>query len=70
MIGSILDLLSGDNGNGMISPDKALPGRFQKMAIISGLKNYMLGNNIEKIPKRQEVAVFGNGCFCGSKKSI
>lgn len=69
MIGSILDLLSG-GGGAMISPDKALKGRPEKMAGITGLKHYVLKNNIEEVPDGFEVAVFANGCFWGSEKAI
>lgn len=69
MIGSILDLLSGGDG-GMISPDQAMKGRPQKMAGIDGLRHYVLGNKLEEVPDGFEVAVFGNGCFWGSEKSI
>lgn len=70
MIGSILDLLGGGDGPGMISPDKALPGRPDKMAGITGLKHYVLNNDIEEVPEGYEEAVFANGCFWGSEKSI
>jgi peptide-methionine (S)-S-oxide reductase len=69
MIGSIMDLLSG-GGGGLISPDKALKGRTEKMAGISGLKHYILGNPIDEVPPGYEVCIFGNGCFWGSEKSI
>jgi len=54
----------------MISPDKALKGRPEPMAGIKGLKHYVLGNNLEEVPDGYEQAVFGNGCFWGSEKSI
>lgn len=69
MIGSILDLLSGGDG-GMIKPQQALKGREQKMAGISGLKHYVLKNDIEEVPPGYEVCVFGNGCFWGSEKAM
>jgi peptide-methionine (S)-S-oxide reductase len=69
MIGSILDLLSGGDG-GMIKPDQALKGRSEKMAGISGLKHYILNTDLEEVPPGYEVAIFGNGCFWGSEKSI
>jgi len=69
MIGSILDLLSGGDG-GMISPDQAMKGRDQKMQGITGLKHYILHNNLEEVPEGYEVCVFGNGCFWGSEKAI
>lgn len=69
MIGSILDLLSGGDG-GMISPDQAMKGRPEKMAGITGLKHYVLRNDLEEVPDGHEVAVFANGCFWGSEKSI
>ena len=65
MIGSsILDLLrSGGNEPAMVSPDKALPGRQTKMPNITGLRHYVLGNDLETVPKGHQVAVFANGCF-------
>ena len=69
MIGSILDLLSGGDG-GMISPKQALKGRPEKMAGITGLKHYVLGNDLEEVPPGYEVCVFGNGCFWGSEKAM
>lgn len=54
----------------MISPDKALKGRDQKMANIDGLRHYVLGNKLEEVPEGYEVCVFGNGCFWGSEKAI
>ena len=60
MISSILGLLGGGE-SGMISPDKALKGRPEKMAGITGLKHYVLGNDLEEVPPGYEVAVFANG---------
>lgn len=60
MIGSILDLLGGGDG-GMIKPENALKGRPEKMAGITGLKHYVLGNDLEEVPEGYEVAVFANG---------
>ena len=62
MIGSILDLLAGGEPS-MVSPDKALPGRKQKMPNITGLRHYVLGNDLETVPEGHAVAVFANGCF-------
>jgi peptide-methionine (S)-S-oxide reductase len=70
MIANILDLLGGADKSQLISPEKALPGRTQKMANIDGLKHYVLGNPIDKVPEGHEVAVFANGCFWGSEKGI
>lgn len=70
MIGSILDLLSGGESGGMISPDKALKGRPDKMAGITGLKHYVLRNDLEEVPPGYEECVFANGCFWGSEKAI
>merc|ERR1711966_469425 len=67
MIGSILDMLGG-GGSELISPEKALKGRSQKMANIDNLRHYVLGNKLEEVPEGYEVAVFGNGCFWGSEK--
>ena len=69
MIGSILDLLGGGPAE-MVSPEKALPGRQQKMPNIEGLRHYVLGNNLEEVPEGHKVAVFANGCFWGSEKGI
>lgn len=69
MIGSILDLLSGGD-SGMISPQNAMKGRDQKMQGITGLKHYVLHNNLEEVPEGYEECVFGNGCFWGSEKNI
>ena len=69
MIGSILDILGG-GGGGLISPDKALPGRSTPMANIKGLKHYVLGHTLEEVTDGYEVAVFGNGCFWGSEKGM
>lgn len=53
----------------MITPDKALPGRAQKMKIAS--KHFVLGNPMEgPWPEHLKVAVFANGCFWGSEKGI
>jgi len=70
MIGSIIDLLSGGDAVGMISPDQAMKGRPQPMANIKGLRHYVLGNKLEEVPEGYEQAVFGNGCFWGSEKNI
>jgi hypothetical protein len=63
MIGSLLDLLGGGSAE-MVSPEKALPGRQQKMPNIEGLRHYVLGNKLEEVPQGYKVAVFANGCFC------
>jgi len=70
MIASILDLLGGPDKSQLIAPDKALPGRQQKMANIDNLRHYVLGTKIEEVPEGHEVAVFANGCFWGSEKGI
>eukprot|EP00559_Dactyliosolen_fragilissimus_P005331 CAMPEP_0184863086 /NCGR_PEP_ID=MMETSP0580-20130426/9070_1 /TAXON_ID=1118495 /ORGANISM="Dactyliosolen fragilissimus" /LENGTH=344 /DNA_ID=CAMNT_0027361183 /DNA_START=34 /DNA_END=1068 /DNA_ORIENTATION=- len=70
MIGSILDLLGGGGKGELIDPEKALPGRQQKMPNISGLKHYVLGNDLEEVPEGYKVAIFANGCFWGSEKGI
>jgi hypothetical protein len=62
MMGSILDLLSGGEAQ-IVSPENALPGRKEKMPNISGLKHYVLGNDLEKVPEGHKVAVFANGCL-------
>lgn len=63
-------MLSGGGGGGLISPDKALPGRSQKMANIDGSKHYITGKDIQEVPEGFEVAIFANGCFWGSEKGI
>jgi len=70
MIGGILDMLGGGGGGGIIKPEQAMKGRDQKMAGITGLKHYILRNNLEEVPEGYEVCVFGNGCFWGSEKCI
>ena len=70
MIGSIIDLLGGPEKSTLVSPDKALPGRKQKMPNIENLRHYVLGNKLEEVPDGHEVAVFANGCFWGSEKGI
>lgn len=70
MIGSILDLLGGGGSGGMVDPKNALPGRSQKMPNIDGLRHYVLGNDLQKVPDGHQVAVFANGCFWGSEKGI
>jgi len=53
----------------MISPEKALKGRQEKMRIAA--KHYVLGNQMEgPWPEGHEVCVFANGCFWGSEKGI
>jgi len=69
MIGNLLDLLGGGDAQ-MISPDKALKGRSQKMPNIEGLRHYVLGNKLEEVPEGYKEAVFANGCFWGSEKGI
>jgi len=69
MIGSLLDMLSGGS-DGLISPEKALPGRSQKMPNIDGSRHYVLGNSLTHVPEGHKVAVFANGCFWGSEKGI
>eukprot|EP00565_Helicotheca_tamesis_P006188 CAMPEP_0185723906 /NCGR_PEP_ID=MMETSP1171-20130828/582_1 /TAXON_ID=374046 /ORGANISM="Helicotheca tamensis, Strain CCMP826" /LENGTH=345 /DNA_ID=CAMNT_0028391675 /DNA_START=1 /DNA_END=1038 /DNA_ORIENTATION=+ len=54
----------------LIAPEKALPGRKQKMPNIDGLKHYVLGTNLEEVPEGHKVAIFANGCFWGSEKGI
>jgi len=54
----------------MISPEQAMKGRPAKMAGITGLKHYVLKNDLEEVPDGYEQAVFANGCFWGSEKSI
>ena len=68
-IGSILDMLGGGDAQ-LIKPEEALPGRDTPMANIDGLRHYVLGNSITKVPDGHKVAVFANGCFWGSEKGI
>jgi hypothetical protein len=70
---SILDLLGGGAGgakNQLIDPQKALPGRPQKMAGIDGLKHYVLKNPLTDVPTGYKEAIFANGCFWGTEKSF
>jgi len=69
MIGSLMDMLGGGDA-GLISPDKALKGRPNKMANIDGYRHYVLGNKLTEVPEGYKVAYFGNGCFWGSEKGI
>jgi len=53
----------------MVSPDRALSGRQNKMRISP--KHYVLGNPMEgPWPAGMKVAVFANGCVWGSEKGI
>lgn len=70
MISSILDLLGGPDKSQLIDPEKALPGRSNKMPNIDGLRHYVLGNKLEEVPKGYKEAIFANGCFWGSEKGI
>ena len=54
----------------LVSPEKALPGRTDKMPGLDGLKHYVLGNDLQELPEGHKVAVFANGCFWGSEKGI
>ena len=56
--------------NAGISPERALRGRDEKMAGISGLRHYVLKTDLQEVPPGHEVAVFGNGCFWGSEKAM
>lgn len=70
MIGNILGLMGGPDKSKLIAPEKALPGRPQKMPNIDNLRHYILGNTIDEVPEGMEEAVFANGCFWGSEKGI
>mmetsp|Transcript_3832 Transcript_3832/g.4514 ORF Transcript_3832/g.4514 Transcript_3832/m.4514 type:complete len:336 (-) Transcript_3832:200-1207(-) len=63
------DMISGGEP-ALISPEKALPGRSQKMPNIDGYKHYITGKDLQEVPEGFEVAVFANGCFWGSEKGI
>ena len=63
------NLMSGRDSE-LISPEKALPGRQQKMPNIDGAKHYITGKDLQEVPEGFEVAVFANGCFWGSEKGI
>jgi len=69
MISSILDLLGGGDIE-LVTPEKALKGRQQKMPNIEGSRHYVLGNKMDDVPEGYKEAVFGNGCFWGSEKGI
>mmetsp|Transcript_25067 Transcript_25067/g.28890 ORF Transcript_25067/g.28890 Transcript_25067/m.28890 type:complete len:330 (+) Transcript_25067:111-1100(+) len=66
----LTDMLSGGGNDGLIAPEKALPGRQQKMANIEGSNHLVLGTKLTRIPEGHKVAVFANGCFWGSEKGI
>jgi peptide-methionine (S)-S-oxide reductase len=70
MIGNIFGLLGGPDKSQLIAPEKALPGRSQKMANIDNLRHFVLGNKIDEVPEGFQEAVFANGCFWGSEKGI
>lgn len=70
MISNILGLFGGPDKSQLIAPEKALPGRSQKMANIDNLRHFVLGNKIDEVPAGMEEAVFANGCFWGSEKGI
>ena len=65
--GSLLDLMGGGEAK-LISPEKALPGRTQKMQIPD--RHFVLGTKMEEVPDGYKIAVFANGCFWGSEKGI
>lgn len=69
-LGSIFDMMGGGGDLQLVSPDKALPGRPQKMAGIDGSRHFVLGNKMDVVPEGHKVAVFANGCFWGSEKGI
>ena len=53
----------------MITPDRALPGREQRMPVAP--KHYVLGTPMEgPWPEGHKVAVLANGCFWGSEKGF
>ena len=66
MIGNILGLMGGMDKSTLISPEKALPGREQKMANIDGLRHYVLGNKLEEVPEGYEVAGEWVAAMCWS----
>ena len=66
MIGALFGL-GGDAE--LISPEKALPGRPQKMQVPD--RHFVLGNKMEgPFPDGLKTAVFANGCFWGSEKGV
>merc|ERR1719198_751138 len=66
MFGSLFGLMQQPT---MIEPEKALPGRTNKMPVAD--RHYVLGNKMEgPWPEGHKVAVFANGCFWGSEKGI
>lgn len=61
---NLFSFLGGGFGDsGLISPQKALKGRSQKMPNIEGSRHYVLGTDMTKVPAGHKVAVFANGCF-------
>ena len=53
----------------MVAPEKALPGRKQKMQVAP--KHYVLGTPMEgPWPEPLKVAVFATGCFWGTEKGF
>lgn len=53
----------------MVAPEKALPGRKQKMQVAP--KHYVLGTPMEgPWPEGYKTTVLANGCFWGSEKGI
>jgi peptide-methionine (S)-S-oxide reductase len=53
----------------MVDPEKALPGRDQKMQVAS--EHHLLGTAMEPpFPTGQEMAMFGMGCFWGAEKKF
>src|SRR5210317_1535600 len=51
----------------MVSRDSALPGRSEKMQVVS--KNIVTGNPmLEPVPENIEFALFGMGCFWGAER--
>jgi len=66
MLGSLFGLMPEPQ---MVTPDKALPGRPEKMQVSS--KHYVLGTRMEgPFPEGLKTMIFANGCFWGSEKGI
>jgi peptide-methionine (S)-S-oxide reductase len=65
----MLGFMFGQKDAEMVQPERALPGRQQKMRVPD--RHYVLGNKMEgPYPEGYKVAVFANGCFWGSEKGI
>nr|KAF6349439.1 methionine sulfoxide reductase A [Myotis myotis] len=59
----------GDSASKMISPQEALPGRKDPIAVAA--KHHVNGNRtVEPFPEGTQMAVFGMGCFWGAERKF